>query len=143
MKQSTVQRLAMRRRVLKLLGAGSAAAAGGWPALQATAQARNATLVIGLDISDAGAVTPDPARMNFYTPPLTTRTVYETLITLAPGDYQTLRPLLAVILIEQLFHMSAHGTVDLIEPGKGAALIFLVPVHLRSSDPPNRSRPKT
>jgi peptide/nickel transport system substrate-binding protein len=95
MKQSTVQRLAMRRRVLKLLGAGSAAAAGGWPALQATAQARNATLVIGLDISDAGAVTPDPARMNFYTPPLTTRTVYETLITLAPGDYQTLRPLLA------------------------------------------------
>ena len=95
MKPATNQRSTMRRRLLKLLGAGSAVAAGGWPALEAGAQSRNATLVIGLDISDAGAVTPDPARMNFYTPPLTTRTVYETLITLAPGDYQTLRPLLA------------------------------------------------
>ena len=72
-----------RRTVLKLLGAGGAAAIGGWPAFHAMAQGRNSTLVIGLDISDAGAVTPDPARMNFYTPPLT------------PGDYQTLRPLLA------------------------------------------------
>jgi hypothetical protein len=64
MKQSTVQRLAMRRRVLKLLGAGSAGRRrlAGSPRGGAT---RNATLVIGLDISDAGAVTPDPARMNF------------------------------------------------------------------------------
>ena len=88
-------RSSARRRMLKLLGASGAVAVGGWPGAHALAQGRNSTLVIGLDISDAGAITPDPARMNFYTPPLTTRTVYETLITLAPGDYQTLRPLLA------------------------------------------------
>jgi len=63
-----------------------AAATGVWPGMNLSAQTRNATLVIGLDISDAGAITPDPARMNFYTPPLTTPTVYETLITLARGD---------------------------------------------------------
>lgn len=83
-----------RRTVLKLLGVGGAVAAA-WPGLSARAQSRSGTLVIGLDISDAGAITPDPARMNYYTPPLTTRTVYETLVTLVPGDYGTLRPLLA------------------------------------------------
>jgi len=95
MKHVNGKPVAMRRRVLKLIGMGGAAATGAWPGMNLSAQTRNATLVIGLDISDAGAITPDPARMNFYTPPLTTRTVYETLITLAPGDYQTLRPLLA------------------------------------------------
>ena len=76
-------------------GVGGGTLLSGLPFPLAKAQARKDTLVIGLDISDAGAVTPDPARMNFYTPPLTTRTVYETLITLKPGHYETLEPLLA------------------------------------------------
>ena len=84
-----------RRRLVQMLGLGGGTLLSGLPFAAARAQARKDTLVIGLDISDAGAVTPDPARMNFYTPPLTTRTVYETLITLKPGQYETLQPLLA------------------------------------------------
>ena len=84
-----------RRRLMQMLGVGGGTLLSGLPFPLAKAQARKDTLVIGLDISDAGAVTPDPARMNFYTPPLTTRTVYETLITLKPGHYETLEPLLA------------------------------------------------
>lgn len=84
-----------RRRLMQMLGLGGGSLLSGMPLASSQAQARRDTLVLGLDISDAGAVTPDPARMNFYTPPLTTRTVYETLITLKPGHYETLEPLLA------------------------------------------------
>jgi len=51
------------------------------------------TLVLGVDISDTRTF--DPARQFEYSPPTTVRAVYETLITLSPGDYVTLKPLLA------------------------------------------------
>ncbi len=51
------------------------------------------TLVLGVDISDTRTF--DPARQFEYSPPTTIRAVYETLITLSPGDYVTLKPLLA------------------------------------------------
>jgi peptide/nickel transport system substrate-binding protein len=51
------------------------------------------TLVLGVDISDTRTF--DPARQFEYSPPITIRAVYETLITLSPGDYVTLKPLLA------------------------------------------------
>ena len=51
------------------------------------------TLVLGVDISDTRTF--DPARQFEYSPPVTIRAVYETLITLSPGDYVTLKPRLA------------------------------------------------
>ena len=51
------------------------------------------TLVLGVDISDTRTF--DPARQFEYSPPTTIRAVYETLITLSPGEYVTLKPLLA------------------------------------------------
>jgi peptide/nickel transport system substrate-binding protein len=51
------------------------------------------TLVLGVDISDTRTF--DPARQFEYSPPTTIRAAYETLITLSPGEYVTLKPLLA------------------------------------------------
>ena len=59
----------------------------------AAAAAGKTTLVLGVDISDTRTF--DPARQFEYSPPITMRAVYETLITLTPGDYVTLKPLLA------------------------------------------------
>jgi peptide/nickel transport system substrate-binding protein len=77
-----------RRTLGKILGV----AAFGLPAT-ATAQARGNTLVIGIDISDT--VTLDPVRQAQYTPPLTLTACYDSLLTLAPGDYVNVRPSLA------------------------------------------------
>src|SRR4051794_23001916 len=79
-----------RRDLLSLLGAGAAA----WlPAGPAFAQARGATLVIGIDISDT--ITLDPARQAQYTPPMTLAATYDPLMTLEPGDYVQPKPALA------------------------------------------------
>ena len=59
----------------------------------ATAQSRKDVLVIGLDIGDT--VTLDPAKQNNYSPPLTLAAAYDTLVTLAPGQYTTPKPMLA------------------------------------------------
>jgi peptide/nickel transport system substrate-binding protein len=81
-----------RRDLGRLLGAGTAAAL--LPAgRQAFAQARGATLVIGLDISDT--VTLDPVRQAQYTPPLTLAACYDPLMTLTPGDYINPKPAVA------------------------------------------------
>ena len=79
-----------RRDLSRLLLAGSAAL--GLPRL-ARAQNRKGVLVIGLDISDT--VTLDPARQNNYSPPLTLEACYDTLVTMAPGQYEDVQPLLA------------------------------------------------
>lgn len=55
--------------------------------------ARKGVLVIGLDISDT--VTFDPARQNNYSPPLTLKGVYDTLVTMLPGKYEDVTPGLA------------------------------------------------
>ncbi len=82
--------LSLTRRGLSQLLAGGAlagAASPGW------AQGRKDVLVIGLDIGDT--VTLDPAKQNNYSPPLTLEAAYDTLVTLAPGEYTTPQPKLA------------------------------------------------
>lgn len=81
-----------RRDVAKLLGIGGAALAAGLPE-RVFAQTRRNTLVIGIDISDT--VTLDPARQAQYTPPMSLLAAYDMLVTMAPGDYITIRPQLA------------------------------------------------
>ena len=78
-----------RRTLSQLLLGGAVAAAAG----PAHAQARKDVLVIGLDIGDT--VTLDPAKQNNYSPPLTLEAAYDTLVTLAPGQYTKPLPRLA------------------------------------------------
>ena len=63
------------------------------PLLARAQTSHRGVLVIGLDISDT--VTFDPARQNNYSPPLTLEAAYDTLVTMAPGQYETVKPLLA------------------------------------------------
>ncbi|MBI3455283.1 MAG: ABC transporter substrate-binding protein [Candidatus Rokubacteria bacterium] len=57
------------------------------------AAAGKTTLVLGVDISDTRTF--DPARQFEYSPPITMRGAYETLVTMTPGDYVNVKPLLA------------------------------------------------
>lgn len=57
------------------------------------AQAAPGVLVIANDIGDT--ITLDPARMGTYTPALSLHAAYDTLVTMNPGDYVTIQPLLA------------------------------------------------
>ena len=50
-------------------------------------------LVLGVDISDTRTL--DPHRQFDYSPPITEHAIYETLVTMDPGDYTTVKPLLA------------------------------------------------
>ena len=81
-----------RREVMRLLGAGGAALAAGLPT-RVYAAASKTTLVLGLDISDT--INFDPAREAQYTPPLSLRAAYESLVTMSPGDYLEVKPALA------------------------------------------------
>src|SRR5271167_164774 len=81
-----------RRDLIRLLGAGGMALAAGLPERVHAAAAKN-TLVLGLDISDS--ITFDPAREAQYTPPLSLRAAYESLVTMSPGDYLEVKPALA------------------------------------------------
>lgn len=81
-----------RRDVIRLLGIGGAAIAAGLPERVHAASSGN-TLVLGVDISDS--ITFDPAREAQYTPPLTVRAAYESLVTMSPGDYLNIKPALA------------------------------------------------
>src|SRR2546422_7276627 len=67
--------------VLPVAAPGPAAAAG------------KTTLVLGVDISDSRTF--DPARQFEDSPPTTMRAAYETLVTMTPGDYVHVKPLLA------------------------------------------------
>src|SRR5215207_8742062 len=81
-----------RREVAQLLGVGGAAIAAGLPS-RVMAQATKTALVIGIDISDT--ITLDPARQASYSPPMTLQAAYEALVTMEPGDYINLKPMLA------------------------------------------------
>ncbi|MGH7212586.1 MAG: ABC transporter substrate-binding protein, partial [Acetobacteraceae bacterium] len=81
-----------RREVMRLLGAGGAALEAGLPT-RVYAAASKTTLVLGLDISDT--INFDPAREAQYTPPLSLRAAYESLVTMSPGDYLEVKPALA------------------------------------------------
>ena len=76
--------------LLTLAGLVLATSLGGLPAVAAAAKT---TLVLGIDISDTRTF--DPARQFEYSPPLTVRAAYETLVTMTPGDYVHVKPLLA------------------------------------------------
>src|SRR5690606_31396019 len=81
-------------QLMQLLGVGGAAALGSTlPSLEALAQGRRDTLVIGIDTSDTTQL--DPVRDLHYTPPMTVSACYETLLTMEPGDYINLKPRLA------------------------------------------------
>lgn len=82
-----------RRDLMRLIGAGGAASLAGWPGVAALAQGRKDTLVIGIDTSDSTEF--DPVRDLHYTPPMTVSACYDTLVTMAPGDYINLKPALA------------------------------------------------
>ncbi|MFO1303813.1 MAG: ABC transporter substrate-binding protein [Burkholderiales bacterium] len=82
-----------RRELLRLLAAGGYAALAGLPAVQALAQGRKDTLVIGIDTSDSTEF--DPVRDLHYTPPMTVSACYDALVTMTPGDYINLKPALA------------------------------------------------
>jgi len=62
------------------------------PGMSAVA-ATKTTLLLGVDISDTRTF--DPARQFEYSAPITMRAVYETLVTMTPGDYVNVKPLLA------------------------------------------------
>lgn len=75
------------------------------PATQPTAAPQAAgknVLVLGVDISDTRTL--DPQRQFDYSPPITEHAIYETLVTMTPGDY-TLKPLLAT-----KWELSADGS---------------------------------
>ena len=78
----------MKRAVLFVLVL-TVALAGAAPA----GAAAKTTLVLGVDISDTRTF--DPARQFEYSPPITMRAAYETLVTMTPGDYVHVKPLLA------------------------------------------------
>jgi peptide/nickel transport system substrate-binding protein len=56
-------------------------------------RAADDALVLGIDISDTRTL--DPHRQFDYSPPITEHAIYETLVTMDPGDYQNVKPLLA------------------------------------------------
>ncbi len=59
----------------------------------AESAARRETLVVGLDLNDTTAL--DPGQVTSYSSPMPTRAAYDPLVTMAPGDYITLRPCVA------------------------------------------------
>jgi peptide/nickel transport system substrate-binding protein len=63
------------------------------PAAIAPAVAQDQVLVFGMDTSDTKTF--DPARQAQYSPPLALHAAYDTLVTMAAGDYVTIRPALA------------------------------------------------
>jgi len=81
-----------RRDLIRTLGVGGAAIAAGLPG-RVLAQSKKNTLVIGIDISDT--ITLDPARLAQYTSPMTVAAAYDTLVTMTPGDYINIKPMLA------------------------------------------------
>jgi peptide/nickel transport system substrate-binding protein len=81
-----------RRRLMQSLIGGSALASLG-PAGTALGEKRGSVLVIGMDISDV--LTYDTAVGTAYTAPLVYKAAYDTLVTMAPGAYTTIKPALA------------------------------------------------
>jgi peptide/nickel transport system substrate-binding protein len=83
-----------RREFITGVAAGALSLAGSaaFPGL-VHAQGRKSALIIGLDIGDS--ITFDPARLAQYSSPMTVHNVYDTLVTMTPGDYINLKPGLA------------------------------------------------
>jgi peptide/nickel transport system substrate-binding protein len=87
----TCSSIALRNLAVLLIVALVAIAAG--PVGPTPAAAAGNTLVLGVDISDARTF--DPARQFEYSSPIVMKAAYDTLVTVSPGDYGTLKPLLA------------------------------------------------
>lgn len=111
MERKMIKRHISRRESLKLLaaaGLGGVAASIG--AVRFAYSQDGKVLVIGLDISDTNSF--DPGRQFVYSAPITMHATYDSLVTMKPGEYETVLPSLA----------SSWDIVD-----GGAALVF----HLR------------
>ncbi|HSB69199.1 MAG TPA: ABC transporter substrate-binding protein [Candidatus Methylomirabilis sp.] len=63
-----------------------------WGVGRAAAGAKT-VLVLGTDISDTNSL--DPQRQFVYSAPITEHAIYETLVTMTPGNYKDVKPLLA------------------------------------------------
>lgn len=82
-----------RRNLLQLIaGGGAGLALSALPGMS-LAQGHKDVLVVGMDISDT--ITFDPARAAQFSSPLTIAAAYDTLVTMAPGNYTELQPALA------------------------------------------------
>ena len=66
---------------------------GGIVSTTGSTAAQDDAFVLGLDISDTRTL--DPHRQFDYSPPITEHAIYETLVTMEPGDYENVTPLLA------------------------------------------------
>jgi peptide/nickel transport system substrate-binding protein len=83
-----------RREGLKLLAAaGLGGMAASMGAIRFAYAADGNVLVIGLDISDTNSF--DPGRQFVYSAPITMHAAYDCLVTMKPGDYETVLPSLA------------------------------------------------
>ena len=82
-------RTTSRREFIASLGALGLAGLAPFPGI-VFAQGRKNALLIGLDIGDS--ITFDPARLAQYSSPMTVHNVYDTLVTMTPGDYINLKP---------------------------------------------------
>ena len=100
-----------RRESLKLLAAAGLGGVGASMGAVRFAYSQDGkVLVIGLDISDTNSF--DPGRQFVYSAPITMHATYDSMVTMKPGEYETVLPSLA----------SSWDVVD-----GGAALVF----HLR------------
>src|SRR5438046_3002071 len=88
-------KLCRRRMVLVLVGVLPLllATLAGVASTTGPAAAQKDALVLGVDISDTRTL--DPQRQFDYSPPITEHAIYETLVTMDPGDYTNVKPLLA------------------------------------------------
>ena len=83
-----------RRDSLKLLAAaGIGGMAASMGAVRFAYSADGGVLVIGLDISDTNSF--DPGHQFVYSAPITMHATYDCLVTMAPGEYETVLPGLA------------------------------------------------
>lgn len=99
-----------RRASLKLAAAAFGATAVGGGGIRFAYAETKDVLVVGLDMSDMNSL--DPGHQFAYSSPIVMMAAYEPLVGMAPGDYETVRPVLA----------KSWERVD-----DGAALVF----HLR------------
>lgn len=83
-----------RREGLKLLAAaGLGGMAASMGAVRFAYSADGKVLVVGLDISDTNSF--DPGRQFVYSAPITMHACYDSLVTMKPGQYETVLPSLA------------------------------------------------
>ncbi|MEZ5865733.1 MAG: ABC transporter substrate-binding protein [Geminicoccaceae bacterium] len=88
-----ISRKLSRRAGLKLVTAAFGATAAGASCIRFAYAQSKEVLVVGLDMSDMNSL--DPGHQFAYSSPIVMMAAYEPLVSMAPGDYETVRPMLA------------------------------------------------